>query len=502
MWAIEVELTPKPIARTTRIMTGLLSPMRYAQVVYLTAPAARPGGDPRRGLAAARGAAPGGGPRAARRRVHPGAAAMSVWSWLKLTVCLWLLRKMIKMAGWLLLAALAVAAWPVTMVAAAGYVAAWLRGWPPARLRRAAAWALLPAGIWLAAPDGAAGARLAAGRAGPGAGPGSAAGPTWPPSDLARAFVLLAPFAVPAGLALAALAWAWRIYAITTGLGGIMASAPITFDARQWKRQVRTARGLTEAPGAVPLLARGGRIPVGGTIRAIGHRWHPVFTLPAAACARHMVIVGATGSREDEPDDAAVGGLVHRHPGRGAGREGAPAAAGRAGLQGRPGRPPSRPTAPAACSTARAPAASRSGPMRPGCPCGTCRPQDLAVLLYQMIDTGTGAAAYYADILQAVLMLAVTGAGRAAAEHGRVPGPAGRQLAAGRRGIRPGIPPRRTGSGARPGSCPTSSSATPPCSAGSARRWTAPAPWRRRTPGTASWKAPANPRSPRRRRWR
>ena len=115
-------------------------------------------------------------------------------------------------------------------------------------------------------------------------------------ANLTRAFVLLAPFAVPAGLVLAALAWAWRIYAITTGLGGIMASAPITFDARQWKRQVRTARGLTAAPGTVPLLARGRRIPVGGTIRAIGHRWHPVFTIPAAACARHMVIVGATGS--------------------------------------------------------------------------------------------------------------------------------------------------------------------------------------------------------------
>ena len=42
VWAVEVELTPKPIARTTRIMTGLLSPMRYAQVIYLTAPAARP----------------------------------------------------------------------------------------------------------------------------------------------------------------------------------------------------------------------------------------------------------------------------------------------------------------------------------------------------------------------------------------------------------------------------------------------------------------------------
>jgi len=42
VWAIEVELTPKPFARTTRIMGGLLSPLRYAQVVFLTAPAARP----------------------------------------------------------------------------------------------------------------------------------------------------------------------------------------------------------------------------------------------------------------------------------------------------------------------------------------------------------------------------------------------------------------------------------------------------------------------------
>jgi hypothetical protein len=42
VWAVEVELTPKPIARTTLIMAGLLSPARYAQVVYLTAPAARP----------------------------------------------------------------------------------------------------------------------------------------------------------------------------------------------------------------------------------------------------------------------------------------------------------------------------------------------------------------------------------------------------------------------------------------------------------------------------
>jgi hypothetical protein len=41
-WAVEAELTPKPIARTARIMTGLLARPGYAQVVYLAAPAARP----------------------------------------------------------------------------------------------------------------------------------------------------------------------------------------------------------------------------------------------------------------------------------------------------------------------------------------------------------------------------------------------------------------------------------------------------------------------------
>jgi len=41
VWAVEVELTPKPLARTARIMGGLLSPPRYGQVIYLTTPAAR-----------------------------------------------------------------------------------------------------------------------------------------------------------------------------------------------------------------------------------------------------------------------------------------------------------------------------------------------------------------------------------------------------------------------------------------------------------------------------
>ena len=306
---------------------------------------------------------------------------------------------------------------------------------------------------------------------------------------------------VPAGLFLGALAWAWRIYAITSGLGGIMASAPITFDARQWKRQVRTAKGLTEAPGAVPLLGRGGQIPVGGTIRSIGHRWHPVFTIPAAACARHMVIVGATGSGKTN--------LMMR---LWAGWFTATLTPARAGEGHRPllvvldckGGRDARVKADRTRRLLYGAGARRVAvwPDEARLSLWDLPPQDLAVLLYQMVDSGTGAAAYYADIMQAVLTLAVLAPCGPPAEHGRVPGPAGRPLAAGGVGPGPVSRPRRRRSGPRPGTCPTSSSATPPCCGGSAPPWTAPAPWPMRTPGTASWKAPANRPSPRRRPWR
>ncbi len=42
VWAVEVELTPKSAGRAARIMAGLLAGGRYAQVLYLTAPPARP----------------------------------------------------------------------------------------------------------------------------------------------------------------------------------------------------------------------------------------------------------------------------------------------------------------------------------------------------------------------------------------------------------------------------------------------------------------------------
>src|SRR5580700_1067167 len=76
---------------------------------------------------------------------------MTVSSWLKLTVSLWLLRKAAKGTGWRLVFAAVIAAWPLTLITAAGYVLAWRRGWPGAWLGRSAAWSLALPLSWLAA---------------------------------------------------------------------------------------------------------------------------------------------------------------------------------------------------------------------------------------------------------------------------------------------------------------------------------------------------------------
>ena len=329
---------------------------------------------------------------------------MTVWAWLKFTFVLWLIRKAFKLTWWLLLAVAAVAAWPVTVVTAAGYTAAWLRGWPPVRLYRAAAWSLPVTAAWLVDLEIRVPGFLAA------RDPRRTWAGGWDHltiTRLAGVFTALAPAVLPAGLALAGLVWAWRNYAITAGLGGKMASAPITFDARQWNRQVRTAQGLTHAPGAVPLLARGNKIPVGGTIRAIGHPWHPVFTLEPGACARHMVIVGSTGSGKTN--------LMIR---LWAGWFTATLQASRAGNGGRPllvvldckGGRDARRKADRTRRLLYAAGARRVAvwPDEARLSMWDLPPQDLAVLLYQMIESGTGAAAYYADMLYACVILAVT----------------------------------------------------------------------------------------------
>jgi hypothetical protein len=328
---------------------------------------------------------------------------MSVWSWLKLAAFLWLLRWAGKVARWLLLFAAVVAAWPVTIALGIGYLSACLRGWPAVRLYRTAAWAILPTLVWLAALEIQMPGWVAA-RA-----PGRVwSGGLYHPvaAGLVRVFLLLAPVTVPAGLALAGLVWAWRSYAVTAGIGGWMASAPITFDARQWKRSVRTAKGLIKAPGAVPLLARKGKIPVGGTIRAIGHRWHPVFTLPAAACARHTIVVGATGSGKTNLMIRLWAGWYIDA-----------LQAARAGRGHRPllivldckGGLDARSKAERTRRLIYGGGARRVAiwPDQARLSLWDLPAQDLAVLLYQMVETGTGPAAYYADVLQAAVRLVV-----------------------------------------------------------------------------------------------
>ena len=45
---------------------------------------------------------------------------MSIWSLIKITIFLWLIRKTAKLMGWLLVGAIAIAAWPVSRVSPSG----------------------------------------------------------------------------------------------------------------------------------------------------------------------------------------------------------------------------------------------------------------------------------------------------------------------------------------------------------------------------------------------
>jgi hypothetical protein len=216
-----------------------------------------------------------------------------IWWYLRMRFTLWLLRAAGRVLRWLALAAVLAAAAPVTLVAAVGFAGAWLRGWPPARLARAAAWSLPMTAAYLAGH----GLRAATWHA-------FALAPVrdwenaWDQASaghVVTAFALTAPVAVPAGLAVAAGLWAWRIYAIETGLSGRTATAPVVFDVRLWRRASRAARGRVTAPGTFPLTTARGQIVMGATIRAVGHRWHPVTAISYRAMGRHQVIIGATG---------------------------------------------------------------------------------------------------------------------------------------------------------------------------------------------------------------
>lgn len=330
---------------------------------------------------------------------------MTFWAYLRFQVLLWALRTTGHVLKWAITAAVLILAAPVTVVAAVAYAGAWLRGWPPAKLWRAAAWSLPMTGAYLA------GRALRA--------------RTWEALALApvhdwehawhlaqdgrmvTAFVVCAPVGVPAALMAAGTAWAWRIYAIDTGLSGRTATAPVVFDARQWRRQTRTARARITAPGTVPLTDRRGRIVMGATIRAVGHRWQPVLAVPAGAMGRHQVVIGASGSGKTNLMMRTWAGwyastrTAHLH-------QNGP----------RPlllvldckGGPDARVKAARTRRLLHAAGAGRVAvwPDEASVSLWGLPPRDLAVALFQMIESGSGDAAYYADVTQAVLTLAIT----------------------------------------------------------------------------------------------
>ena len=332
-----------------------------------------------------------------------------MWAYLRFRAMVWALRATGRVIRWLVLAAVLIAAAPVTIVTAIAVGTAWLRGWPPGRLRRAAAAALLMTLAWavgLAVQSSGRWHRLAAA-------PWHAWDIAWHDAltgHLLAAAVLSAPVAVPAGLIIAAGLWAWRIYAIAAGLTGRAVSAPMIFDTRQWRRAARTAKARAAAPGAVPLTDARGRLVIGTTIRAVGHRWRPVLAVPYEDLGRHQVIIGASGSGKTTLMMRLWAGWFttawQRY---------------RAGRAARPllavldckGGPDARTKAERARKLLHAAGAARVAiwPDEATLSLWVLPPAALATTLFQMIESGEGSAAFYADVMAATVRLAINAPG-------------------------------------------------------------------------------------------
>jgi hypothetical protein len=302
-----------------------------------------------------------------------------------------------------LVAALIVAA-PAVLVAAYAAALAWFLGWPPRQLYRAAAWCLPMLAAWLAAAaaDGQSGARLA-----------TAPYLTWlamwheaAAGSYLKAAVTVAPLAIPLGLVAGGLAWSWRIYAMETGSGGLAPSAPAAFDQRQWRHQVRTARARIAAPGSVPLLLRDGSVVAGATIRTVRQPARPLAVIPYHRLRSHQVVLGTTGTGKTTLLLRLWAGFMTR------GMELHAAGRGR-----RPllvvldckGGADSRRIADRARRVLRAAGAASTAiwPDEASLSLWALPPRQLVSTLADMVESGTGSAAYYADVLEEIVRLAV-----------------------------------------------------------------------------------------------
>jgi len=326
-------------------------------------------------------------------------------------------RGLLGLLPWLAAAAVAVLLAPVTLVAAGSAAFGWWRGWPPRRLYAAAAASLPMVVAWLAAVA----AWPVSGAAAPaGVGPGPrwlrmAAAPyrAWlamarlaEHGHLAAAAIAAAPPAVPLGICVGGLAWAYRCFRMESGAGGLTPAAPAAFDERLWRRQVRTAKAMLAAPGALPLLSPNGHVVTGATIRSVRHRAGRAAALPYSRLRSHQVVIGSTGTGKTTLLLRLWAGFMA------------------AGLRGyargaahRPllvvldckGGASSRKVADRARRVLRD-AGARSTAIWPdeaSLSLWALPPDRLVTTLLDLIEHGTGGAAYYTDVMESLVCLAV-----------------------------------------------------------------------------------------------
>jgi hypothetical protein len=318
--------------------------------------------------------------------------------WLGLLVAQVVFKGVVRVGVTLLLAAAAVAAAPVSVVAGGGFAAAWYNGWQPRRLMAAAAWCGPMVLAWLAA-----------------SGHDAAAAPyhTWlafwklaRAGAIPRAAATIAPEAIPLGLVVAGLAWSYRIRSLASGAGGLSPASAVAFDQRQWRHQVRAARARIAAPGSVPLTMHGDLLVAGAVIRTVGHRAGRLAAIGYQRMRSHQVVIGTTGTGKTTLLLRLWAGFMatglRRHA---------------AGL----GQPPllvvldckggsaARRVADRVRRVLRE-AGTRSTAVWPdeaSLSLWTLPPRQLTTTLVDLIEHGTGGAAYYTDVMEALIGLAV-----------------------------------------------------------------------------------------------
>ena len=313
-------------------------------------------------------------------------------------------RAAFRIAGILALAALIIAAAPVSLVAGGSAAVAWLAGWPPGRLYRAAAWCVPMLVVWLAATAIATRSASQVAEA-----PYLAWLAMWhrgAAGSYPAAAAVIAPPAIPAGLAAGGLCWAYRIRSMETGSGGLAPDSAVAFDLRQWRHQARGARARIAAPGAVPLTRQNSDLVVGAVIRTVGHPPRRIASIPYARMRSHQVVIGTSGTGKTTLLLRLWAGFMATALRRNAaGRGGPPLLV----VLDCKGGADARRIADRVRRVLRV-AGARSTAIWPdeaSLSLWALPPAQLTTTLVDLIEHGTGAAAYYADVMEAVVGLAV-----------------------------------------------------------------------------------------------